>query len=106
MVQAQGIMTRAVVDLIGHIGAAILAESMPKRRIHTRPRAISALPVRHPNKRGPLGPTVLENEGFREGHESRTPGPVAPQGDVVSCRRKRPGKEKVATARKFSQIVL
>lgn len=40
LIQARGIMTGAVIDLTGRIGAAILAEPMPKRRIRIRPRII------------------------------------------------------------------
>jgi hypothetical protein len=40
VIQARGIMTGAVVDLIGRIGAAVLAEPMPARRIRTRVRVI------------------------------------------------------------------
>ena len=40
LIQARGIMPGASIDLIGDIGAAILAEPMPTRRIRTRPRVI------------------------------------------------------------------
>lgn len=40
VIQAQGIMAGAVIDLVGRIGAAVLAEPMPARRTRTRPRAI------------------------------------------------------------------
>jgi hypothetical protein len=40
VIQARGILTGATVDLIGRIGAAILAEVMPKRRIRLRARII------------------------------------------------------------------
>lgn len=40
VVQARGILTGATTDLIGSIGAAILAEPMPARRTRTRPTVI------------------------------------------------------------------
>lgn len=40
LIQAKGIVTGTTIDLVGHIGAAILAEPMPTPRIRTRPRII------------------------------------------------------------------
>lgn len=40
VVQARGILAGAVIDLVGRVGAAVLAEPMPARRIRTRPRVI------------------------------------------------------------------
>ncbi len=40
VIQARGIMTGAVIELVGRIGAAVLAEQMPACRIRTRPRVI------------------------------------------------------------------
>ncbi|MEV7135542.1 transposase [Arthrobacter sp. NPDC093128] len=40
VVQARGILTGTVVDLVGRIGAAVLAEPLPARRIRSRPRVV------------------------------------------------------------------
>ncbi|WP_225668920.1 transposase [Arthrobacter sp. AET 35A] len=40
VVQARGILSGAVVDLVGRIGAAVLAEPLPARRIRSRPRVV------------------------------------------------------------------
>ena len=40
VVQARGILSGIVVDLVGRIGAAVLAEPLPARRIRSRPRVV------------------------------------------------------------------
>lgn len=40
VIQTRGILAGTVIDLVGRIGAAVLAEPMPARRIRTRPRVI------------------------------------------------------------------
>lgn len=40
VIQARGILAEVVIDLVGRIGAAVLAELMPARRIRTRPRVV------------------------------------------------------------------
>ena len=40
VIQARGILTGTTVDLVGRIGAAVLAEPLPARRTRSRPRVI------------------------------------------------------------------
>ncbi|EGX55281.1 transposase IS4 family protein [Streptomyces zinciresistens K42] len=40
LIQAAGIFTDTVVDLVGTIGRRVLADLMPARRIRTRPRVV------------------------------------------------------------------
>lgn len=40
VIQARGIVTGTIIDLVGRIGAAVKAELMPRRRIRIRPRII------------------------------------------------------------------
>ena len=47
VIQARGVLPGAVVDLIGRIGAAVLAGVMPKRRIRTRVRVVKRALSKH-----------------------------------------------------------
>jgi hypothetical protein len=40
VIQATGIITATVIDLVGTIGRRVLADLMPDRRIRTRPRVV------------------------------------------------------------------
>ncbi|RAX48025.1 hypothetical protein DQ353_17220 [Arthrobacter sp. AQ5-05] len=40
VIQARGIPAEALIDLVGRIGSAVLAEVMPKRRIRTGVRVV------------------------------------------------------------------
>lgn len=55
VVQARGILAGTVIDIVGHIGAAVLAEPIPAHRIRTRPRVIKHAISRYRAKQRNVG---------------------------------------------------